>query len=95
MKDRLLSPFPFPPQVFVKMSCPYCVRVLQVLDDVTDRNHMHIVDLNRDPDGWEMQSVLGQMTGARTMPRVFVGGQVRLLLLALLLVAAHRTRKTR
>ena len=32
------------------------------------------IELNERDDGDEIQSVLGEMTGARTVPRVFVNG---------------------
>lgn len=32
------------------------------------------IELNERNDGDEIQSILGEMTGARTVPRVFVNG---------------------
>lgn len=32
------------------------------------------IELNERDDGDEIQSILGEMTGARTVPRVFVNG---------------------
>ncbi|KAH8267912.1 hypothetical protein KR026_010798 [Drosophila bipectinata] len=59
--------------IFSKTYCPYCTmakepfRKLNV--DAT------IIELDGNPDGNEIQSVLGELTGARTVPRVFINGK--------------------
>lgn len=62
-----------PVVIFSKSSCPYCNKAKQVFDK------LHVpylaVELNGRSDGSDIQEVLGQMTGARSVPRVFVNKQ--------------------
>ena len=60
--------------LFSKSYCPYCAKVkklfckLGVVDEVS-------IELDEDVDGPAMQAALLEVTGQRTVPCVFVGGQ--------------------
>ncbi|XP_074040946.1 glutaredoxin-like [Leptinotarsa decemlineata] len=56
--------------IFSKSTCPYCVMAKKVFDNIKAKYTEVLLD-NRE-DGSEIQSILGQMTGSRTVPRVFV-----------------------
>lgn len=62
-----------PVVIFSKSYCPYCNQAKQVFDEL--RVPYVAVELNGRSDGSDIQEVLGQMTGARTVPRVFVNKQ--------------------
>lgn len=59
--------------IFSKSYCPYCsmakeqFRKLQV--------DMLVIELDRRADAEEIQAVLGEITGARTVPRCFIDGK--------------------
>ncbi|GJP45915.1 hypothetical protein CLOM_g5251 [Closterium sp. NIES-68] len=62
-----------PVVVFSKSYCPYCRRakaVFQQLNVVP-----HVVELDQRDDGQEIQDVLMDIVGRRTVPQVFVGGE--------------------
>ncbi|XP_014484089.1 PREDICTED: glutaredoxin-C4-like isoform X2 [Dinoponera quadriceps] len=58
--------------IFSKSTCPYCKMAKQVFDSL-NKTYMAI-ELDGREDADEIQSVLGEMTGARTVPRVFLNG---------------------
>ncbi|XP_037523774.1 uncharacterized protein LOC119400964 isoform X1 [Rhipicephalus sanguineus] len=62
-----------PVVIFSKSRCPYCRKAKQVFDDL--KVSYHAVELDGRTDGSEIQKVLLQMTGASTVPRVFVNKQ--------------------
>ena len=62
-----------PVTVFTKASCPYCSKVKQVLSNQKVEFSEHVIE-NR-PDMSEVQDYLFTLTGARTVPRVFIGGK--------------------
>ncbi|XP_059622738.1 uncharacterized protein LOC132265953 [Phlebotomus argentipes] len=59
--------------IFSKTYCPYCQMAKEqfrkLAQDFTS------IELETRDDGAEIQDVLGEITGARTVPRVFVNGQ--------------------
>ncbi|XP_070567020.1 uncharacterized protein [Ptychodera flava] len=59
--------------VFSKTTCPYCRMAKQALDDLQAK--YEVVELNKRSDGHKLQLILSQMTGARTVPRVFIQGR--------------------
>lgn len=59
--------------VFSKSSCPYCTMAKKVFKEMGQE--YGLVELDEAEDGSSMQSYLSQLTGARTVPRVFVQGQ--------------------
>ncbi|KAG5865069.1 hypothetical protein JTB14_015947 [Gonioctena quinquepunctata] len=56
--------------IFSKSYCPYCKLAREVFDKLQTKYTEILLD-HRD-DGDEIQSILGAITGARTVPRVFV-----------------------
>lgn len=66
---------PPPPQVvvFSKTTCPYCVKAKRALESVGAK--YAVMELDTRADGGAIQAELAAMTGARTVPRVFVKGR--------------------
>ncbi|KAH8371509.1 hypothetical protein KR093_007752 [Drosophila rubida] len=59
--------------IFSKSYCPYCSMAkeqFRKLDVATT-----VVELDLRQDGEEIQAVLGELTGARTVPRCFINGK--------------------
>uniref|UniRef100_A0A1B6M8U6 thioredoxin-disulfide reductase (NADPH) n=1 Tax=Graphocephala atropunctata TaxID=36148 RepID=A0A1B6M8U6_9HEMI len=58
--------------VFSKTTCPYCKKVKKLFQDINEE--MFIFELNTYPDEKcaQMQDVLEEMSGQRTVPNVFV-----------------------
>ncbi|KAI5604760.1 hypothetical protein POPTR_001G347700v4 [Populus trichocarpa] len=61
-----------PVVVFSKTSCPFCVKVKQLLNQLGAK--YTTVELDTEKDGGEIQSALHEWTGQRTVPNVFIGG---------------------
>ncbi|XP_063067003.1 glutaredoxin-1 [Engraulis encrasicolus] len=60
--------------VFLKPSCPYCVMAKDVLSKYKVKNgHLDFIDISGRNDMSGIQDYLNQITGARTVPRVFIG----------------------
>lgn len=59
--------------IFSKTKCPYCKMAKQVFDNL--KKKYTAIELDEREDGDDIQSILGDMTGARTVPRVFVKGE--------------------
>lgn len=61
--------------VFVasKSYCPYCHKTKGTLSQITSK--AHIIELDEMADGSEIQDALFEITGQRTVPNVFIGGQ--------------------
>lgn len=59
--------------IFSKTFCPYCKLAKKVFSDLGVPYSVY--ELDKQPDGLEVQDVLDQMTGVRTVPRVFVDGR--------------------
>ena len=66
--------------VFIKPTCPYCRRTQKLLSELpfkqgllefVDIQILYLIGANGDTD--EIQDYLQQLTGARTVPRVFIG----------------------
>ena len=62
-------------QVFSKATCPYCIQALRLLESEFPGVDMNVINLSTHKDANQIQSILGSMTGARTVPRVFVMGK--------------------
>ena len=58
--------------VFSKSWCPYCAKVKQLLQK--QKIDFTVVELDLNPAGEEIQKLLAEHTGQRTVPNVFVGG---------------------
>ena len=63
-----------PVVVFSKTYCPYCIRMKEMLSEAGVKD-LHVIELDMRDDSSEVQDVLLRMTGARTVPRVFIGGK--------------------
>ncbi|OXA61034.1 glutaredoxin [Folsomia candida] len=59
--------------IFSKESCPYCVDAKNVFEEIGQTYRE--VDLNTLSQPKEVQAILKEMTGASTVPRVFVDGK--------------------
>ncbi|XP_040215742.1 glutaredoxin 2 isoform X2 [Rana temporaria] len=58
--------------IFSKTSCPYCTMAKEAFDDISVS--YKAIELDQIENGSHLQSALHGMTGARTVPRVFVNG---------------------
>ncbi|CAM9670005.1 unnamed protein product [Chrysoparadoxa australica] len=58
--------------LFVKDWCPYCQRTMQLFNQL--EVDALVVDLEKRPDGREIQSALLKKTGQTSVPNVFVKG---------------------
>ncbi|XP_076241138.1 uncharacterized protein LOC143183479 isoform X3 [Calliopsis andreniformis] len=58
--------------IFSKTTCPYCTMAKQVFNKLQQK--YTTIELDQRDDWDEIQTILGEMTGARTVPRVFVKG---------------------
>nr|CAB3249425.1 glutaredoxin-like [Phallusia mammillata] len=56
--------------IFSKVTCPYCIQAKRALN--SNGIKYHVVSLTGRPDQGVIQDVLLNMTGARTVPRVFI-----------------------
>ncbi|XP_015516691.1 uncharacterized protein [Neodiprion pinetum] len=59
--------------IFSKTYCPYCTMAKEVFDKL--KHKYTAIELDSRDDGDEIQSILSELTGARTVPRVFVKGE--------------------
>jgi glutaredoxin 3 len=64
--------------VFSKTYCPYCTKAKRALQKFLAAAKIKVVELDERQDGAEIQAYLGELTGGRSVPRVFIGGQVSL-----------------
>ena len=60
--------------MFSKSYCPYCKKAKSVLGALSPKSYK-VIELDERQDGDAMQDILGQMTGARSVPRVFIAGK--------------------
>lgn len=58
--------------VFSKSYCPYCQKVKTLLDE--EGVPYTVLELDTHKDGAQLQRILHQLTGQRTVPNVFVKG---------------------
>lgn len=59
--------------VFSKTYCPYCTMAKDVFKEIGEK--FGLVELDEVEDGSSMQAYLAELTGARTVPRVFIRGE--------------------
>lgn len=60
--------------VFIKPTCPYCRKTQEILSQLPFREgFLEFVDITATSNTSEIQDYLQQLTGARTVPRVFIG----------------------
>ena len=61
--------------VISKTGCPYCVEVKQTLASYKIKmGCLAVLEIDTRGDGDEIQDYMEQVTGARTVPRVFIDG---------------------
>jgi thioredoxin reductase (NADPH) len=68
----------YPVVVFSKPYCPYCRKALEALSLEglsVESDKLLVIDLSKHSNTQEIQSTLRNMTGRRTVPNVFVGGE--------------------
>ncbi|XP_034438946.1 glutaredoxin 2 isoform X1 [Hippoglossus hippoglossus] len=58
--------------IFSKSTCPYCKMAKNVFNEIGA--NYKVVELDEHNDGRRLQEALAQVTGARTVPRVFING---------------------
>ena len=62
--------------VISKSYCPYCKKAKQVLAKYNiPAECIEIREIDSDPNGEEIQNYMRALTGARSVPRVFIGGK--------------------
>ncbi|XP_013378691.1 glutaredoxin-1 [Lingula anatina] len=62
--------------VYSKSSCPYCKKAKDVLKQYNiPKSDIDIIEIANDPKCNAIQSALQKVTGARTVPRVFINGK--------------------
>ncbi|XP_042303987.1 glutaredoxin-1 [Sceloporus undulatus] len=60
--------------IFGKSSCPFCHRALDLLEELNLKSgHLEYIDLSKRSDMADIQDYLLEITGARTVPRIFIG----------------------
>mmetsp|Transcript_23396 Transcript_23396/g.59159 ORF Transcript_23396/g.59159 Transcript_23396/m.59159 type:complete len:154 (-) Transcript_23396:233-694(-) len=59
--------------VFSKTWCPFCIKAKKALDSVGAK--YSVMELDDREDGGEIQDVFVELTGARSVPRVFIDGK--------------------
>nr|AAK07419.1 glutaredoxin [Rattus norvegicus] len=60
--------------VFIKPTCPYCRKTQEILSQLPfKRGLLEFVDITATNNTNAIQDYLQQLTGARTVPRVFIG----------------------
>uniref|UniRef100_A0A1B0FFZ8 Glutaredoxin-2, mitochondrial n=1 Tax=Glossina morsitans morsitans TaxID=37546 RepID=A0A1B0FFZ8_GLOMM len=58
--------------IFSKSYCPFCTMAKEQFRKLDIA--MHVIELDQRDDGDEIQSVLGEITGSRMVPRCFING---------------------
>ena len=56
-----------------KTYCPYCAQTKKTIEALT--KDAYILELDEESDGGEIQEALAELTGQKTVPNVFIGGQ--------------------
>lgn len=60
--------------VFAKSYCPYCTKAINAIKTLNPKD-LHVEQLEDHPRCGEVQDYLSELTGARSVPRVFLGGK--------------------
>lgn len=59
-----------------KSYCPNCNRAKEILNNYSiDKSTYKVVEIDNDPEMEQIQDYMEQLTGARTVPRVFIGSK--------------------
>lgn len=62
-----------PVVVFTKGHCKYCKDAIKLLQEIGVKR-IYVVDLGRAKEMLKLQAVLEKLTGAKTVPRIYIGG---------------------
>uniref|UniRef100_A0A914EJ16 Glutaredoxin domain-containing protein n=1 Tax=Acrobeloides nanus TaxID=290746 RepID=A0A914EJ16_9BILA len=68
----------YPVAVFSKSYCPFCHKAKSALESFKEKyqpGSLEWVEIEKHPDVQEIQDYLNELTGGRTVPRVFIGGK--------------------
>merc|ERR1712110_94145 len=71
--DQFIKQYP----VFVisKSYCPFCAKAKDALKNYSiPSDKIKIMEIENHKDGGEIQNYMNQLTGGRSVPRVFIGG---------------------
>ncbi|XP_067893819.1 glutaredoxin 2 isoform X2 [Heterodontus francisci] len=58
--------------IFSKTYCPYCMKTKSIFEEIGA--NFKVIELDQRKDGNYIQNTLEELTGVRTVPRVFVNG---------------------
>lgn len=61
--------------VFSKSYCPFCTKAKRALDSVMPKEKYTVMELDKRSDCAAIQDYLLDITGGRSVPRVFVAGK--------------------
>ena len=59
--------------VFSKSFCPFCTKTKELFEDL--KIEATVYELNQMDEGADIQAVLLELTGQKTVPNVFIKGQ--------------------
>ncbi|XP_059503770.1 glutaredoxin 2 isoform X1 [Stegostoma tigrinum] len=59
--------------IFSKSYCPYCMKAKSIFEEIGA--NFKAIELDHRKDGDHIQNILEELTGVRTVPRVFVNGK--------------------
>ncbi|CAM8921798.1 unnamed protein product [Rhodiola kirilowii] len=59
--------------IFSKSYCPYCARAKHIFSQLQEQPY--VVELDLRDDGFQIQEVLLDLVGRRTVPQIFVNGK--------------------
>ncbi|CAM8918766.1 unnamed protein product [Rhodiola kirilowii] len=59
--------------IFSKSYCPYCARAKHIFSQLQEQPY--VVELDLRDDGFQIQEVLLDLVGHRTVPQIFVNGK--------------------
>ncbi|MEO7786905.1 MAG: glutaredoxin 3 [Sphingomicrobium sp.] len=58
-------------EMYLKTTCPYCLRARQLLDSKGVAHEDHVVDMG----GPKKQEMVQRANGRTTVPQIFIGGK--------------------
>ncbi|MDQ3246425.1 MAG: glutaredoxin 3 [Pseudomonadota bacterium] len=58
-------------EIYVKTTCPYCVRATRLLDGKGANYSVHVIDF--DPE--KRQEMMQRASGRTTVPQIFIAGR--------------------
>ncbi|KAK6179156.1 hypothetical protein SNE40_011576 [Patella caerulea] len=67
--------------IISKSYCPFCVKAKKVFQEeylkpgILKEDDYDVMEIDNDPNCEEIQKLMSQMTGARSVPRVFINGK--------------------